>query len=273
MIHINNYIIKKLLKPRLPNSSKATYGHALLIVGSKGSMGAAVLAAKACIRSGVGMLTVATAYTERAILQIDIPEAKVISYNEPITKLEQYKAIGIGSGVGFNEYTTNLLQLVLNTLTIPIVIDADALSIIHNNKLLLPIHNKFILTPHIIEYDRLYGVHKTHSIRIKSAIMQAKLQGVIIVLKNYNTVITDGTTTYINDISNTGLAKAGSGDALTGLITGLLAQGFSTLHAAIFGVHIHSIAASITLSTQSEESMIISDVIDNIGNAYKLIEK
>lgn len=263
--------IKSIFKPRETNSHKGTNGHSLLIAGQKMMMGGAVIAAKACLRAGTGLLTVNIPEDERFILQTSIPEAMLWNRNETEIDFEKYNAIGIGPALGIDN--EQLLIHVCKKAKCNIVIDADALNMLANNKSLLEIlPQNTILTPHPKEFDRIFGTHSSHENRIKTAIEQAKLLNIIIVLKDAKTIITSGNETFINTTGNAGLAKGGSGDALTGIITALLAQNYSPFEAAKLGVFIHGLAADICLKNeQSSESMLITDVIENLGKAFKTL--
>ncbi len=262
--------IKLILKSRKPDSNKETYGHALLVVGSKGKMGAAAIAARACLRSGVGLLTVNIPSEERSILQISIPEAMIIDRESNEIDYPFFSAIGIGSGLGISKETQEIIIKLLGDYKHPMVIDADALNIISSNKKLLDIMPKgMILTPHSKEFDRLFGHHISTNERIKSAIKKAKEMRCIIVLKGHKTIITNGIETFQNTTGNAGLAKGGSGDALTGMITAFLASNYTPFESAKLGVYLHGFAADYTLKKQSMESMLITDIIENIGYSFK----
>lgn len=266
--------IKSILKIRKPDSNKGTYGHALLIVGSKGKMGAAVISARACLRSGVGLLTLSVPANERTILQISIPEAMIIDRKNKEIDYPFFSVVGIGSGLGITKKTQDILIQLLENYEQPLVIDADALNMISSNKKLLSkIPKGTILTPHSKEFDRLFGPHINTEARIRSAVKKAKEMNCIIVLKGHKTVITNGSETFENTMGNAGLAKGGSGDALMGMITAFLSSNYTPLESAQLGVYFHGVAADITLSKQSMESMLITDVIENIGYSFKSCQK
>lgn len=265
--------IRTILPGRKNDSHKGTYGHSLLIAGNTGTMGAAVIAAKACLRSGTGLLTVNVPKEERVILQTSVPEA-MVSLREEHTDLKKISAIGIGPGLGTGSAQKALLKNILKNSQCPLVLDADALNMIAgDNSLWKAVPASTIITPHPKEFDRLFGEHKHHEERIKGAIAKAAELKLIIVLKGHHTIITSGTHSFYNMTGNAGLAKGGSGDALTGMLTALLAQGSKPLEAALAAVYLHGLAADITLKEQSMESMLISDVINNIGKAFKLCQK
>ncbi|MEO6903006.1 MAG: NAD(P)H-hydrate dehydratase [Bacteroidia bacterium] len=272
MEKLNDNTINALIKPRAASSNKGNHGHALIVAGSKGKMGACVIAAKACLRSGVGLLTVNVPNNERLILQTAIPEAMLIMREDDIKNLNAYSSIGIGPGIGLTEKQKKIIRIILNKVTIPLLLDADALNIIAANKnLLKKIPENTVITPHPIEFDRLFGTHHSHVERIKMAVELSKKYNIVIVLKGAKTLITYKGEAVINTTGNAGLAKAGSGDALTGVITAFLAQGYNSYNAAKLGVYLHGLSADIALEKQSMESMLITDVIECIGKAFKHI--
>lgn len=264
--------ISKLLKIRNPNSHKGDFGHALLIAGSQQKMGASIIAAKACLRSGAGLLTVCIPKEERNALFSTIPEA-MLHFREESIDFSKYNCLAIGPGLAQDEEANKLLQSVLSAVKYPIIVDADALNIIASNKdLLLQIPINSILTPHPKEFDRLFGNHSSTEERIETAIQKAKEYNCIIVLKGHETVITDGKNSFKNTTGNSGLAKGGSGDALTGIILAFLAQGYEPINASKLAVFLHGLSADLTLQNQSEESILITDVIENLGKAFKKIQ-
>ena len=262
--------IKNTYKKRPCDSHKGSHGHALLIAGSSDKMGAAIIASKACLRSGVGLLTVALSPENKNVLFNSIPEA-MYANSVVMNDLSPYQAIGIGPGIGVDEISLQYIyELYENKL--PVVFDADALNLISKYKIDWKHFNfPFVLTPHPKEFDRLFSELNSESERRSIAIQKAKELNCVIVLKGHKTFITDGIQTFENTTGNSGLAKGGSGDALTGMITSFLAQGYTTLEAAKLGVYLHGLAADITLQTQSEESMLITDVIENLGLAFKYL--
>lgn len=264
--------IKSILKTRMEDSHKGTYGHALLFAGSKGKMGAAVISSKACLRSGVGLLTVNIPEEERSIMQTSLPEAMLQFREDEKMDLSVFSAIAIGPAFGVDEVAVHLFRKIIPPVNQPIVFDADAITILSSEQDILnhlPINS--ILTPHPKEFDRLFGEHTSIEDRQKTAHQKAKELNCVIVLKGNKTFITNGIESFINETGNSGLAKGGSGDALTGIIVSLLAQNYSTLEAAKLGVYLHGLAADLTLKNQSEESMLISDVLESLGLAFKEI--
>ncbi len=273
MITVDLNYIQNIFKNRLIDSNKSNHGHALLLAGSKSKMGAALISSKACLRAGAGLVTIHIPKKERIAVFTSIPEA-MIEFREDKNNWEKYTAFAIGPGLGTDKQAEHKVNLVLDKLTIPGVFDADAVSILAKNQLLLQkLTTTTILTPHQVEFDRLFGQHQSELERRNKAFDKAKELGVIIVLKGHQTFITDGALRFQNSTGNSGLAKGGSGDALTGIITAFLAQGYTTLHASLLGVYVHGLAADITLESQSHESMLISDVIDNLGKAFYQIQK
>jgi hydroxyethylthiazole kinase-like uncharacterized protein yjeF len=267
-------LIRKIIQPRKASTNKGDYGHAYIVAGAEGKMGASIIAAMACMRSGVGKLTVNVPHTESLIMPIVLPEAMYCIREKDCNNLDNFTAIGIGCGIGITKESTQMLKYILMECTYPIVVDADALNIIADNKMLLnKIPKNTIITPHPKEFDRIFGIHKTTEQRIHTAITKALQYKIIIVLKGHETVITSNGVSFINTTGNAGLAKAGSGDALTGIVTAFLAQGYQPMDAAKIAVYLHGLAADITLTEQSLESMLITDVINNLGNAFKMILK
>lgn len=268
-------IISNILKPRLPDSHKGNYGHALLVAGSEGKMGAAVIAARACLRSGVGLVSVCVAHSERFILQITIPEAMLTMSDDFDFEISKFSAVGVGPALGTDASAKKLLNYIFKEIKKtpkPLLLDADALNLISLNAALLKkIPENTILTPHPKEFDRLFGAHSDNDARIATAIKKSEELHCIIVLKGHQTLITSGGISFLNSTGNAGLAKGGSGDALTGIITAFLAQGYAAFEAAKLGVFIHGFAADLTLVEQSMESMLITDVVDNLGKVFKIL--
>ena len=265
-------IMSALLKPRVAESHKGNYGHALIVAGNIGKMGAAVIASKACLRTGVGLLTVNVPEEERFILQTAIPEAMLMMRENKNNKLTGCKCVGIGPGISTDKDAKKILEKILDETNLPMVIDADALNILaENKKLFSHIPKGSVITPHQKEFDRLFGHHELIEDRIKTAIKVANEFEIVVVIKGHNTFVTFGGEQYINTTGNAGLAKGGSGDALTGMITALLAQGYDSFDAARLGIYLHGLAADIALDKQSMESMLITDVIECIGKAFKTL--
>lgn len=268
MTVIDQPFIASLIKPRDPASHKGTHGHALLIAGNKGKMGAAVIAAKACLRTGVGLLTVNVPAEERNILQSTVPEAMLMMREEG-GELYSFSAIGIGPAIGTHDTAVQLLENLLENYQRPVVLDADALTILAGNKSMWGmVPPDSVLTPHPGEFDRMFGPHNNTEERQEKALELSLLYPWVIVLKGQHTQVAYKGKAYINSTGNAGLAKGGSGDALTGMTLSLQAQQYPALEAAMIAVYLHGLAADIALDKQSPESLVISDVIGCIGKAF-----
>ena len=270
-------LIHSLYKTRSRFSHKGAFGHALIIAGSYGKIGAAVLSANACLRSGAGLLTCHIPGCGYTIMQSAIPEAMVMtdfnsSFNTKIDEdLSKFDAIGIGPGIGTASETRMLLQQVFTGYRRPLVLDADALNCIALQKELLPlIPGGSILTPHPKEFERLFGATANEFDRIELAIRKATELNIVIVLKGHHTLIASpNSTAFFNSTGNAGMATAGSGDVLTGILTALLAQGYNSEGAAILGVYLHGLAGDIAAKELSMEAMIAGDIIKYMGETFK----
>jgi NAD(P)H-hydrate epimerase len=273
---VDDAIIHSIYKPRKRFAHKGNFGHALLVAGSYGKIGAAVLSAKACIRSGIGLLTCHIPKCAYDILQSTVPEAMVVtdfnsSFNTKADEdLIKYNTIGIGPGIGTASETKMMLQEVFDLYRGPVTLDADALNIIASQKdlpKLVPAGS--ILTPHPKEFKRLFGETFNDFGRVQLALQKAKELNCVIVLKGHHTFIatTEGKG-FFNSTGNPGMATAGSGDVLTGILTGLLAQGYSSDEAAILGVYLHGLAGDFAAKEFSIEAMVAGDIIENIGQAF-----
>jgi len=261
-----------LLQKRSVFSNKRNFGHALLIAGSKGKMGAPVLAARACLRAGVGLLTVNSPQSELSILQNSLPEAMCME-RESIPDFSRYRSIGIGPGMGTGKEASSLLSEVFSAYTKPIVIDADAITLLAaDQKLLSKIPAGSILTPHETEFDRLMGAQKNRFDRIAAALALSQQYPIIIILKGHYSLIAFEGKGMFNTTGNPGMAKGGSGDVLTGILTALLAQGYRPYEAAVLGTCLHGLAGDLGLLHQSEESLIATDIIENLGAAFSYLK-
>ena len=266
--------IQKIYKPRKQNSNKGNYGYACLLAGSDGMMGASVLSAKACLRSGVGKLTCYIPKVGYNIIQTAVPEAMCKTFGENVLEkpngYSDFDTIGIGPGIGHSESHRELLKELFENYKKPTVIDADALNVLGKNKDLYNlIPSKSIITPHPKEFERLFGKTDNGFARIQLALMQSKALGIYIVLKgHYSFIATPEGKGYFNNTGNAGMATAGAGDVLTGIITGLLAQGYSPFNACLFGVYLHGLAGDLAAREISEDALIAGDIINFIGKAY-----
>lgn len=276
----NHYILKKdvkqLVRKRTKFAHKGFYGHALLIAGSFGKMGAGILASKACLRSGVGLLHTHTPQAGFSVMQTAVPEA-MLSIDEDercfskVPDLSMFTAIGIGPGIGLNEKTKKALKLLIQNAAVPMLFDADAITILGENKTWIPfVPKNSVFTPHPKEFERLAGPAENDFHRNQLQREFCIKHGVYVVLKGAHTCICspDGTC-YFNSTGNPGMATGGSGDVLTGLILGLLAQRYHPLDACILGVYLHGLAGDLAAKKFGMESLIAGDIIDFIGKAYK----
>jgi NAD(P)H-hydrate epimerase len=276
--YANEAEIAALVPKRNKFAHKGDFGHALLIAGSRGKVGAAVLAAKACMRSGAGLLTVHVPACAETIVHTSFPEAMLepdeeADFISETVNLSKYKAIGIGPGIGLEKKTARVLLQLFQTAHQPLVVDADAINLVARNSALqemLPPGS--ILTPHPKEFDRLAGNSANSFERLQKAVEWAVRFQSYVVLKGANTAIcTPDRQCYFNPTGNPGMATAGSGDVLTGIILGLLAQSYSPLAAALVGVFLHGLSGDIAADQNSQESLIASDIIEHLGSAFKKI--
>lgn len=265
-------LFNSFYKPRKNYAHKGNFGHALVIAGSYGKMGAAVLCTKACLRSGAGLVTAHVPGRGMNIMQISVPEAmcKADADKDIVTAidypLQGYSALGIGPSLGNHADTQKLVLFVLENYGRPLVLDADALNILSENKSWLNrIPPNSILTPHPKEFSRLFDDPSNDFERIETALEQAALLKIIIILKGHRTFIaTPAGKGYFNTTGNAGMATGGSGDVLTGIITGLLAQGYEPAQAAIMGVYVHGLAGDKAAALYGMEAMIAGDLIKNL---------
>jgi NAD(P)H-hydrate epimerase len=278
---IEDTVIKSIYVPRKKNGLKWNFGHSLIIAGSKNMRGAAVLCTGAALKSGCGLVSIHSVekvissviqkYPE-CILSIDKDE-NVCSELPDISK---YDAIAFGSGMGCNEKTYDVLVKLLKEIKQQkLVIDADGLNVMaqygHGIELLQ--NKQIVLTPHIKEFDRMFGKSKDHFERIHKAIDTAKKLNIVIVLKSvYTAVVLPSGKVYFNTVANSGLAKGGSGDVLAGIIVSLCAKNYSIESAAILGVFIHSVAGLSAIRNLHPESVLPSDIINHISDAFEYIE-
>ena len=272
--------VRTLLMPRNPFAHKGQMGHALLIAGSYGMAGAAILAARACMRTGAGKVTVNSPKRNIPILQQAIPEAIVQIGNEETifaetVDTEDFNAMGIGPGLGQSEQTAIALISQLRRTQCPIVADADALNILGNHPAWIQqLPQGIILTPHPKEFDRLDG-HVTDSYErlTKARNLAQRLKGYIILKGRYTAICLPNGHILFNPTGNAGMATAGSGDVLTGIITGLLARGYKPQDACILGVYMHGLAGDLAAHDVGEESLLASDIISYISRAYQRLKE
>ena len=270
-VETNNFMVdREMIQPiihhRTKYSHKGTYGHALLIAGSEGKTGAAILGAKSCLRTGVGLLSVLLPKVAWNPLMAAVPEAMIHTDD----KLDKFNAIGVGPGLGMDEDAQRMVRHLIQDAKVPMVMDADALNILSENPTWLSfLPPKTILTPHPKEFERLFGKTSTSFERLELLRDMAVGYGIIIVLKGAHTAVAmPNGAVFFNSTGNPGMATAGSGDVLTGMILSLLAQRYTPEEAAVLGVYLHGLAGDFAADSLSQESMIASDITDNIGKAF-----
>jgi NAD(P)H-hydrate epimerase len=270
--------VAPLRMSRKKYAHKGTFGHALLVCGSYGKIGAAILAAKACLRSGVGLLTVHVPKCGYEILQTAVPEAMTTTdHSETIitqvADIQKYTSIGIGSGIGTSGETASALEQLIREADKPLVLDADALNLLAQHaEWWTNVPENSILTPHLKEFERLFGSTSNDFERNDLQREKAREHRVFIVLKGAHTAIaTPEGACWFNATGNPGMATGGTGDALTGIITGLLAQGYSSLHASLLGVYLHGLAGDEAAKVTGEEALTAGDLIAHIGAAWKIL--
>lgn len=274
--------VQRLLKPRSKFSHKGTYGHALLICGGFGKIGAAVLAARACLRSGVGLLTVQAPGIGYDVLQTAVPEAMLLPdpHRKHISRLpeqiDKHNVIGIGPGIGTERMTKTLLGQLLATTDLPLVLDADAINLIASSdklKAQLP-RDKVIFTPHPKEFERLVGKSKNEYERLEELREFCRIYRCYMVLKgSHSAVATPEGDIFFNTTGNAGMATGGTGDVLTGIITALVAQQYSLKDACILGVYVHGLAGDLAKAAVGEISLIASDVVEHLPQAFQCLSR
>lgn len=268
--------IASLIKPKNKFAYKGVFGHALIVGGSYGKIGANVLASKACLRSGAGLVTSLLPACGYEIIQSSVPEAMCITSGirdlEPIEldNLEKYAAIGIGPGLGTSSPALSTMLSLIKLYNKPMVFDADALNLLAENPELLELlPKKSILTPHVGEFNRLVGGYDNSLIRLKKQKEFSKKYKLIMVLKGAHSVISDEEgNSWFNSTGNPGMATAGSGDVLTGMITALLAQNYSSINAARIGVFLHGKAGDLSKVDLGETSILASDIVERISQSF-----
>ncbi|MGB3079147.1 MAG: NAD(P)H-hydrate dehydratase [Saprospiraceae bacterium] len=274
---LDYYYLIPFLTERSRFSHKGDYGHGLLIAGSLGKAGASILSAGAAMRSGIGLLTAHVPKSLYAIIQPAIPEVMVIldKHDEYFTGLEipeRIAAIGIGPGIGTHKETIEAIAQLLNsTHPVPMVWDADALNILAMRPDLFDkLPEGTIISPHPGEFDRLFGEQEDHFARYKTASLESKKRKINIILKGGVTIVCQSNgVSFFNTRGNPGMATAGSGDVLTGVLLGLLAQGYSSEFASLLGVYIHSTAGDIAAEDVGYEALIAGDIIEYLGDAFE----
>jgi yjeF C-terminal region, hydroxyethylthiazole kinase-related/yjeF N-terminal region len=274
--------VRPLLRPRFPYAHKGTFGNGLLIAGSASMPGAAILAATAAMRGGIGKLTLHTAAKAASYVPAALPEAILHTDIEPqhVSRIDWHtlppniNAIAIGPGLGTHPKTVALVKDVLDSVQAPIILDADALNILADNKTRLAfLPQGSILTPHFAEFERLAGHANDDFQRVEMARTFSQRYNIVLILKGHHTVISlpDGNQ-FFNTTGNDGMATAGSGDVLTGLLLALLAQGYNPVAAALLGVHIHGLAGDLYVQENASHSLIASDLPQYFGKAIRFLQ-
>ncbi len=267
--------MRRLVRPRARFSHKGNYGHAQLVAGKYGMAGAAILAARACLRSGVGLLTIHTPRLNNDILQTTIPEAIIehdehAEYFSTLSMSDHFDAIAIGPGIGQHPDTALAMIEQTKRAHVPVILDADALNILASHKgwlLQLPKHT--ILTPHPKELERMVGFCNDSFERLSKARDLAVRQQLYIIVKGaWSAVVTPEGNIYFNPTGNPGMATAGSGDVLTGILLALTAQGYTPEDACRLGVYIHGLAGDMAASHVGEIGMAASDIVQYLPEAW-----
>jgi ADP-dependent NAD(P)H-hydrate dehydratase / NAD(P)H-hydrate epimerase len=269
-----------MIKKRGRFDHKGNYGHGLLVSGSKGKIGASVLGAAAALRTGIGLLTCHVPSGGSAVIHSCVPEAMVkedisTDHISDTDNTDLFSAVGIGPGLGTGLETQNALHQLLEEYNKPVIIDADALNILALNKpWLTELSAGTILTPHLKEFERLAGVSNNGFDRLSIQLKFSMEHSCIVILKGAYTSITTGDgKVFFNSTGNPGMATAGSGDVLTGILLSLLAQGLSPENASLLGVFLHGLAGDIAAGESCYESLIASDIIKSIGKAFNKIRE
>ncbi len=265
---------RKRFRSMVKNTHKGIQGHALIVGGSYGKIGSIVLASKACLKTGCGLVTAFIPKCGYEIIQISIPEVMVQTddYLDHITNINlenNYQAIGIGMGMGQDADTQRAFHNFLKSNKTHLLIDADGINILSQNLEWLELLPKnTILTPHFKELERLIGKWESEDDKLYRVHQLSHKYNLIIIVKGAPTIVIYHHEIYENTTGNQALATAGSGDVLSGIITSLVAQSYNPLDAAILGVYLHGLTADIGAPKMSYQAFIASDIIENIGNAY-----
>ena len=272
--------IKPLLRPRPGHSHKGDFGRALLVAGSRGMAGASVLAARAAMRSGVGLLTLHIPECNNVIVQSSVPEVMTsIDSNgacfSDFIDTSRYDALAVGPGLGQSADSERALLHLIEDCRVPMVLDADALNILARNpEYLHRLPAGSVITPHPGEFARLFGYSDNTSDKLQKALSYAVSSGVTVVLKGaYTVIIAPDGDLYFNSTGNPGMATGGSGDVLTGIVLSLLAQGYAAADAARVGVYVHGLAGDCAAKENGKTSLVAGDIIDCLPQAWKTLER
>lgn len=277
--YLTHHFISSLVKSRRRFSHKGSFGHSLIIAGDELKMGAAVLCSKAALRIGSGLTTLHHPSSFKGQITSVIPELMSsidksgIAFTK-VPELSPFSHIAVGPGLGTRPDTAKALKILIQQSDAPMVLDADALNILSENKTWLSFLPKgSILTPHLGELTRLIGKYKNDFDRLEKSLEFAKKHNIYLLVKGANSMtFTPNSKVFFNSTGNPGMATGGSGDVLTGMIVGLLAQGYSSVEAAILGVYLHGLSGDLAAHKMGEESLIAGDIIDHIGSAYQTLK-
>ncbi len=269
--------VRRMLKKRPIFAHKGQMGHAALVAGQRGMAGAAVLSAKSSMRSGVGKLTVCTEEANRTILQVAVPEAVLyLNDSEDFNVLNhgvRYDALAMGPGMGTDLAAQHQMSDLLEVVNIPLVLDADALTMLASTpQWLQAMPEQTVMTPHRGELERLVGKQSSSYDLLQKTLLFARQYGVVVVMKGaFTAVVTPDAKAYFNTTGNPGMATAGAGDVLTGIILALLAQGYKAEDAARLGVYVHGLAGDFAADHLGQMSLIASDIVAALPQAFKLL--
>lgn len=277
---VEGYMVRSFLRPRAPFSAKRDYGSVLLMAGSKGMMGAAVMASRAVLKSGAGLVTVHSAASGYPIVQTAVPQAlfepdRNENFITDMLPHHAHQVVAVGPGIGTHNATVDALEFLLKNSSAPLLLDADALNCISKRSSLLSMLPPYtVITPHAGEFDRLFGEQPNAESRLRKAIEMARHYNIIIVLKgHYTACIRPGGKVFFNSTGNPGMATAGSGDVLTGIIAAFMAQGMRPEIAASVGVYIHGLAGDLAAEELGEYGVTASDIADFVGRAIRETQK
>ncbi|MGE5382683.1 MAG: NAD(P)H-hydrate dehydratase [Omnitrophica WOR_2 bacterium] len=269
---------QEIYRPRPRYSHKGTYGHGLLIAGSLGKIGASILASKAALRAGAGLITTHIPLCGMDAMHSNIPEIMIDldqseTHNTVLPDLSGYNAIAIGPGLGMHDETKNMLKYLIQESKNPLIIDADALNILGENRTWLAfLPPDSILTPHPKEFERLTSKTDNHFSRLEILKAFSQRYKVYVILKGaYSAIGCPDGSVYFNPTGNPGMATGGTGDVLTGILLGLKASGYSSKNTCILGTWLHGKAADIAVKSITQPSLIASDIIKDLGKAFKKI--
>ncbi len=266
--------VHEVMRPRNPFSNKYDNGTVLLVAGSYGMMGAAVMAARGALRAGAGLVTVHAPRCGNHVLQTAVPEAlfepdrdEIMTTN--IDLRHTYSVVALGPGMGVNDDTLEAVHQFIMNFKRPCLLDADALNCIARRPMLLKsIPMRSIITPHALEFDRLFGEHNTDEERLKKALDVSQLYNITIVLKgHYTMTVRPDSKIYVNSSGNPGMATPGSGDVLTGVISALIAQNYPADWSVVLGVYLHGLAGDLAAQEHGIYGMVASDIVDHLGKA------